>query len=112
MLFQVQLQIGTKTETQNIEANDYKDILELFSISSSEVLEIREYVYMSSLVVKDDGDYVKYLKINASNDMGFLSLRIPKIKNSLADSEIITLIKDNLELRGKSLSNLKIEYVF
>jgi hypothetical protein len=111
MKFQVQLKIGSNTTTQNVYADDYKDILDTFSLSSAEVLEIREFVYESDIKAKDDGDYIKSCTVSGMNEMGNMSLKIPKIKRSLSELELSSLIKNNILFRKKPLSSFKMKWI-
>ncbi len=101
--FQIQLKKGSKTITENVEANDYKDILEYYyNLSTCEVIEIREWLEKKNTTKKDDGDYIDSVSIvlkNSSNDS--LRFRLPKVKRNIKEQEFDNIIKSSLTVEDK-----------
>ncbi len=101
--FQVQLKKGTKTITENVEANDYKDVLEYYyKLSTCEVIEIREWLEKKNTIKKDDGDYVSYITCTiSSQDSVPQKIKIPKVRSNIDDNELDNFIKNSLLINGK-----------
>jgi hypothetical protein len=101
MQFQVQYKYKSKTFTTNLEANSYRDVLDIFvSLSACEVTEIREFKYISATVIKDDGDYHGSMTAKLSNDKSFGSFKIPKVRKNLSVKTLTDLIINNITLNG------------
>jgi hypothetical protein len=106
--FLISLKVGSNTETQDFYADNYQDILDFFSMSAVEILEISEYIYESDLKIEDDGNYIKSVKFNGYGNQGSFSLRLPKIKTNKTEKELSDLVKSSVYHRGKSLNELKV----
>jgi len=102
-LFQVQLKKGTKTITENVEANDYKDVLEYYyKLSTCEVIEIREWLEKKNTIKKDDGDYIDSVSIVIKNNFKDSSrFRLPKVKRNISDKDLDNIIQTSLTVENK-----------
>lgn len=113
-LFQIQLKKATKTITENIEANDYKDVLEYYyNLSTCEVIEIREWLEKKNTIKKDDGDYIKSVSLvlrSSSNES--LRFRLPKLKKNVDEKELDNIIISNLTVGNKKPNRIEKTYTF
>lgn len=111
MKFQVTYIEDTKTFYSDVEANHYNDVLNFFeNCIGANVTEIREYVYEDNENISNlNTNYRNSVIINARNELGYLNIKLPKVKKSLNENELSNLIKQHIKIKGQKISFLSLK---
>lgn len=111
--YQVQYKNNSKTFNDVFEANSYIEILDFFeTVVNAEVTEIREFVYQSSFYPKDIVQNTKTVSCTVFRGSFMRTFKIPKLKESLKELELINLIKMYIKINNLPPENIKIKYSF
>ncbi|RXJ82649.1 hypothetical protein [Arcobacter sp. F2176] len=111
--FQIQYKYNSKTHTMNLDSDSWQKARDFaLTMINGEITDIREFVHEDNRVIKDDKDYVHSKTLTLKNDVGFNSLRIPKIKKSVNDILIQNLVFNHLLINNKKINSIKIATKF
>lgn len=111
MKYQLQYANQSKTHTSNIETANYQNARNLFDdMFDGELLEIREFQHEDKTIKKDDGNYIKNLKIMLFDNDTTNTFRIPKMKKSISESQVVTLFSNLVKINGLKPKKVKFFY--
>lgn len=107
--YQVQYKLNSKTHTMNLYSDSWQKVRDFAqTLISGEITEIREFVHEDNRTIKDDKDYIHSKTLSMINDNGYISLRIPKIKKTVTDQLIETLVFNTVSIHNKKVNSVKI----
>lgn len=110
MLYQIQFKRKTKTFTIDLEFNSYSNALDFFQdLSACRVTEIRQYKYINSYFIKDDGNYLNHASILMKNDFSEMRFKIPKIKKNI-ESKLFDICQKNFTVKGSAPNFISINF--
>ena len=115
-LYQATYKQNSRTHSSNIEASSVESVKQIFkALTSSSLFEIKEYLYVSNSsfmdrLSSDNNNYRGNAKISVyfKDDSRPVFLRIPKIKKTVSDKELVSAVKNlykNVEKVTVSISS-------
>lgn len=113
-LFQIVYEINSKTHTIELEALDYKTLIDFFRNNiNGELVEIRKIVHKDKTVKKDDNDYIRYVTIKTYNSQNEISsFKLPKLNKNFNEESLEQSIKSTVLVKGKRINKLFLNYSF
>lgn len=115
MIYQVLYNINTKTHYVELEANNYEEIRDFFyNCLVGDLIEIREIEYTKDSFVKDDLNYIHsaQIKLFSKDKMTSYSFKIPKLKKSIEESQLLNFIKQFVKVDNFIPETIKIALNF
>ncbi len=111
--YQVQYKNNSKTINIILETKSHVEIIDLFKdLINAELTEIREIVYENNKYPKDDGKYIKYMKVTFRDNDISRTIKIPKIKQNISDKEFEKYCLQFLKFKRKTPKFIKISTQF
>jgi hypothetical protein len=110
--YQVTYKANNKIYYSDIEAKTPLDIQKFFdALSSSELIEIRKYVYETSTlnILDSDMNNSNYVLKCFNEDNQMLDLKIPLVKNEISEDILINTVQNFIKINNKKIRNLTLK---
>lgn len=113
MIYQVTYRAKNKTFYSDVEAKHYQDVLTFFNnVIGAEVQEIREYVYEN----KEKKDYSNFINKKIAvkffnEDSTMNDIKIPLVKNTITDDEILSHIYNYFTIDNKKPNRAILKHI-
>lgn len=102
--YQIVYTVNSKTHHIELTAPNYSILIDVFnSLIVGEIVEIREKIHEDKTIKKDDKNYIDYSTIKLTNEKytKINSFKIPKIKKTIDDVQLRTLVTQYIKIDNK-----------